>query len=269
MAFNNFQNNSKDNTISMNTRGYQFMNSKGFEPSTLSFGYWNEMISLRINPALPPEKQTDNKFFDYDQTIATSITLEKACALFKQITDDVLPAIANGEDKNVGIQVAGDTLIVVGTGKKYTENPVQYFAIHKSINPETKIPEMSVFYEFRTLEVIKDYDEKTGNYNVINGISSEFQLFVLLLKAAIEALGNANAHADRNVNKWANQKNANNISAIADKVGAQTRFDSSYRQRNNVSWGSNNSDSSSSTSITEDAAINELSNIEDINAFLS
>ena len=75
------QNNEKDNTPNVNTRSYQFMNRDGFDPSALSVGAWNEMLSLRINPALDKSRQSEGRVFDYDKSVSTSLTAEKVTLL--------------------------------------------------------------------------------------------------------------------------------------------------------------------------------------------
>ena len=262
----NTQNNAKDNTISMNTRGYQFMNRNGFDPSALTVGFWNEMLSLRINPALEPSKQTESKVFDYDKAVSTSLTLEKITTLLYGITKVVLPAIEAKEDKSVAISVSGDTLVAVGTGKRLTGDIRPFLAIHKSLNPDTKKPEMSIFYEFKTSDTINDYNESTGEYNLCKGIQSELILFVELLKSAIIGLSNATAHASRNVGKWQSEKLNGQISAIAEKVGAPNGFSSNtnrtFNRRPAVSF---DSQSSNEPPVN----VSELDNLEDLNNFLS
>ena len=85
MAFGTQQNNDKDNTPNINTRSYVFMNKDGFDPSALTVGAWNEMLSLRINPALDKSRQTENKVFDYDKSVSTSLTAEKVTLLLYKI----------------------------------------------------------------------------------------------------------------------------------------------------------------------------------------
>lgn len=273
MTYNTTQNNRNDNTISMNTRGYQFMNRDGFDPSTLSFGYWNEMISIRLNPALEPSKQTENRLFDYEKTVSTSLNLEKAMALFSKVTSDVLPAIKNDENKSVAVQVAGDTLIVIGTSNTMREDKArtQFLGIHKSINPDTKIPEISIFYEFKNIPIIEDYDEKTGKYKTSEKQyqPSEFELFMILMKSAIMALGNATVHADRNVNKYSTAKTNNIINGIAEKTGVETggfySNGNGYSRKQSVSFSSSNAESHTETTQN----VTDIDNIEDINSFLN
>lgn len=52
MKFNNNSNNNARDAVNVNTRGIQLSNSEGFMPSTMVFGFWNSMISIKIHPAL-------------------------------------------------------------------------------------------------------------------------------------------------------------------------------------------------------------------------
>jgi len=218
---NNFgtrQNNENDNRKSITTKVYQFKNRDGFEPSTLQISGWDEMFSLRINPALPPDKQSKDQLYDYDKFVATSLNMEKVMLLLYKINKDILPAIENEEEKNIGISVAGDSLVTVGTGKAITQSIRPYIAIHKGLNPDTKKAEQSIYYEFKKSMTVDDYDPNTGDYNVETNISAEFMLFIELLKSFIQN-SNFNSHVNRYNNRYSNDRMVNTVNAIADKVG--------------------------------------------------
>lgn len=267
--FGTAQNNDKDNQTSVNTRSYQFMNRDGFEPSSLTVGAWNENLSMRINPMLEPSKQSENRVFDYDRYVTTALTLEKAMLLAYRIEKDLIPAIENGIDKSIGIQVGGDSLLVVGTGKRITGEIRPFLAIHKSLNPDTKKPELSMFYEFKSSSSIDDYDEKTGAYSISDSVCTEFKLFVILIKSFIKFGGNFTAHANRYVDRFYNTKLMNNITAIGQKVGAQmSSGNNSYGggyKRNNI-FGQSNQSASSSMS---DAEMSDIGDINDLNEYMN
>ena len=258
------QNNDKDNQISVNTRGYQFMNRDGFEPSSLQVGAWNENMSLRINPMLEPSKQTETRIFDYDRYVSTALTLEKAMLLLYKIEKEIIPAIENDIDKSIGIQVGGDSLVVVGTGKRLTGSIRPFFAIHKSLNPDTKKPEMSMFYEFKATSSIDDYNESTGTYSLSESVYTEFKLFVFLLKSFINFGSNFAAHANRFVQRFSNSKLMSTVNAIGQKVGVPTNEYNSgggYRRSNIF-----DQPSSQSSQVT-DADYADIGDINDLNEF--
>ena len=270
MAFGTQQNNDKDNTPNINTRSYVFMNKDGFDPSALTVGAWNEMLSLRINPALDKSRQTENKVFDYDKSVSTSLTAEKVTLLLYKITKEVIPAIEAGEDKSVGIPLnGGESLLVVGTGKRYTNEITPFLAIHKSLNNDTKKPEMSMFYEFKRSYTIDDYDEKTGTYEKNSGIHSEFKLFIELLRAFIIGNSNFGVHSDRFVNRFKDDRMNKNVMAIGMKVGASMSTGSTtrnYSSRQNVFDDRSPNRSHDSGS---DAEMTELGDINDLNEFMN
>lgn len=230
--FGTRQNNEADTRKSVNTRIYQFKNKEGFEPSALQVSGWDDMFSIRINPTLPPEKQSKEQIFDYDKFVSTSLNMEKAMLLLYKINKDIIPAIERGEEKNIGINVGGDSLITVGTGKAITESIRPYLAIHKGLNPDTKKPEQSIYYEFRKSMTIDDYNPETGTYSVEEGYDAEFKLFCELLKSFIQN-SNFNNHVNRYGNRFITDKAMSTLTSIANKVGAET---SSSRYNNGGSY---------------------------------
>lgn len=265
-VFGTQQNNSGDTKKSVTTKVHQFKNKDGFDPSTLQISGWDEMFSMRINPTLPPDKQTKDQIFDYDKFVATSLNMEKALLLMFKITKDIIPAIENDEEKNVGIIVGGDSLIVVGTGKAKTNSIRPYLAIHKGLNPDTKIPEQSIYYEFRKAMTIDDYDAETGSYTVSDGYNSEFNLFCELLKSFIQN-SNFNSHNNRYGNRYSADRTNSTLNAIADKVGADTGYKGAgngFGRRANVFGPSNTTsttrDSGSMMMMEEIGDLNDLMN---------
>ena len=263
--FGNKQNNDGDNKKSVTTRVHQFKNKEGFEPSTLQISGWDEMFSLRINPTLPPEKQSKDQIFDYDKFVSTSLNMEKAMLLIYKIKKDIIPAIDNGEEKNVGISVGGDSLIVVGTGKAKTNNIRPFVAIHKGLNPDTKKPEQSIYYEFRKAMTIDDYDAETGAYTVENGHNAEFMLFYELLQSFIRS--SFSNHANRFGNRFNNDKMHNTLDAIADKVGVDNNSkygNSSFNNRRTNVFGSSDNYTNNGNNRDNSVVMEELGDLNDL-----
>ena len=229
------------------------------------------MLSLRINPALDKSRQTEGRVFDYDKSVSTSLTAEKVTLLLYKIQKEIIPAIESDEDKSIGIPLnGGESLLVVGTGKRLTNTITPFLAIHKSLNPDTKKPEMSMFYEFKKSSSIDDYNEQTGAYSLVSDIHSELKLFIELLKAFIIGTSNFTVHAERLVNKYNNDKLQNNVLAICQKIGATMTGggnNRSYGQRQNIFGNSSSSSNYSNNSNTADMA--ELGSIEDLNSFMN
>lgn len=259
------QNNSKDNDKrnDVNTRGLTFYNKDGFDPSSLSLGYWNDsMMTIRINPALEPAKQTQTRIFDYDKTVSTAIGVPGIKMLAHTIKTYILPAIVAGEDKSVGIQIGGDGLVVVGTGKRQTGDIRPFIAIHKELNPSTKRPNMSIYYEFNRAQAIENYNEETGDYALYDTVHSELLLFLDVLDASIKALSKADAHAQRTVMRFFNDK-------LMAAVGGDTSngYSGGNRSAKNIDWSTGASSSQQSSSMDELNAT--LSSIGDINDLMN
>ena len=268
--FGTRQNNDKDNQINVNTKIFQFMNKDGFDPSSMTIGGWNEMFSIRFNPTLDKSKQTEGRVFDYDKYVTTSLNREKATMLLYKIEKEIKPALENSEEKTVGIQVGGDSLFVVSTGVKLLGSVKPYVAIHKSLNPDTKKPEISMFYEFKSDVTIDDYDYTSGNYSISEVIHNEFELFVLLIKSYIIAGSGFATHINKYIEKFINDRLNNTINAIAQKVGASSS--TGYRSNGYNGTRQNIFDNTTSTNNSDDSDDNDpmpFGDINDLNSMLN
>lgn len=259
MAYTSNKQNKQE--INVNTRGYRFMNKDGFCPSTLICGFWNEMISLKIHPALPESKQTATSVYDYNQMVTTSLSLEKAMILITKIEKVIEPAIERGEVKSIAVLIGGNNLVQVGSGLKGEIHP--FVGIHKALDPETKKPQDSLFYEFidSSQITIEDYDFETGSYTGSAPVQCELKTFVEILKASVAALCGAPAHEMRYVDKFYRDKVLNSIMEIGGKMGIS--YDNGYSggNRNGVDFGFSNKQTSNSGNNGP-----SINNIEDINA---
>lgn len=271
MRLNNSNNNSRDE-VNVNTRGMQFMNSDGFYPSTMLFGFWNEMISIKIHPALDKEHQTDSRKFNYEEVVSTAITLEKAALLADKIENELLP---NFGTKSLfrGVPVGGDSLIGVGIRHEEGSPDIAYLAIFKALDEETKKPEVSIYYEFKTGMTINDYNPNTGEFTVEQNIPSELNVFLAGLRASVSALTHAEAHSSRAVDKWFRDRLMNNIQEIAQKLGVSTQGswsgNKNYSNKSKDIFNNNSSNDSIPSDLDdEESSISKLSNIDDISQFM-
>lgn len=263
--FGNRQNNQRDNKGDMNTRGIQLMNIAGIEPSTLSIGSWNDMMSLRINPALDPSKRTEGRLYDYDRNVSTSLNAENVIILLIKIKEKILPAIEHNEEASVALHIGnGASLVVVSTGKKMTNEIRPFLAIYKNLNEETRIPEMGMVYEFKTMKAIENYNEKTGEYNTSDTIHAELHLFIKMLESYLNGVGKFNVHFQRYVGKNYNDKVMNTLNAIADKVGASVNLaeGNRYAQRKNIF--SDNSGYHSTSNAADQETLNDISELSNM-----
>jgi len=219
MKFNN-QSNNRD-AVNINSRGLQFMNGEStVMASTLVYGYWNSMVSIKIHPALPEDKQTESSRFNYDEVLSTALTLEKAQAILKFGKESILPAYNEGTKKSRFVKVGGNSILGIGTEQRGGEQ-IAYITIFKNLDEETKKPEAQMLYQFKSSYSIDDYDPETGNYTITKGIPSEFMLFLSALEASIEALTYATAHSIKVSDKWFRDRLINDLGDIAAKLGVE------------------------------------------------
>lgn len=266
MNYGTRQNNSKDKP-SVNTRGYTFANRDGFEPSVLNVGFWDEKMTITINPALEPAKQTTERFYDYEKSVKTSLTLEKVMAILYKITKEIIPAMENDEDKSIGVIVGNDGMVAIGTGKKLTGSIRPFIALYKGIDNSTKKAEMSIYYEFKTVDCIDNYDPNNGSFEMGSKVNSEFNLFIEILKATIIGMSNASVHAGRFVNKYVNDRLYDAVVSIGTKVGADVtprggKGFSGFSSRQNP-FATDSSSESDTTSVDDVAQLSNFDQMDD------
>lgn len=273
--FNNQKNNAREG-VNVNTRGIQLMNNDGITPSTMLLAFWNQMISIKIHPALEKSQQTDSKKYNYDEVIATTLTLEKATIIADAIDSKILPAFTNTESTFIGVTVSGDSLFGVGV-RVVDTTPTAYAAIFKGIDESTRKPETGIFYDFKTTSVIKDYDPTTGEYAKGDDVPGELLLFGSALKESVQALTHAQAHSTKVTDKFFRDRMMNVLDEIGAKVGVEPRAKSNWSGGGNNYNKSKDIFSGGNSSVPADggldldggsAAINKLSNINDIRDFM-
>jgi len=259
MFTNNSQNNSK-NVVNVNTRSIQFRNKEGFDPSALSFGFWNEFISIKINPALDKNKQTESKVFDYETTVSTALTAEKVTILINDFVEILLPALKDNKIKSIGVPVGASSLFVIATGNNKIGSNRPYVGIYKNLNEETKKPEMSICYEFNRSYRVDDYNEEEGTFEITSGLHSELLTFMKLLKSSRDSISNGAAHSIRYADKGYRDASMKYLEGIGKKHGIEGR---TYGKQSNVF---SNSNSTPPNNETND--ISNIENLESIDQFM-
>lgn len=248
-------NNNKEQ-VNVNTRFMQFMNSEASTPSTMQLSYWNDMLSIKINPALPPEKRTQNSFYNYEEGITTALTAEKVLTLVSEIKREIIPAIKLGENKVIGIPIAGGTsLLTVSTGLKRFGVIRPFVTIFKNLNPETKRPEQQLSYEFINGLVVNDYDPETGSFTT-DPVHSDLLLFVTCLENSIIGLTSSVTHSNRYHDRFFR----NTLTGGTGNYG-----NGGYKKNTNVFGDSGSNDSGSFTDVDQ----TKLNNMDDIDSFMS
>lgn len=261
MATNYGQNNTSNSEISITSRGIVIYSDdlKSMEtPCCLELGWWNNMVSVNFHPAIKEGSEGKGKVYDYEKSIITSLPSGKIFALNTGIKNVILPALQEGKDKNIGVQVGTDGLFIVGVknGKPYT-------ALYKGIDNNTKKPANKIIFEFPNGSLIEDYDSDNGSYDVMTTSESDFESFVSFLSTAKMVLTNGFSHMVKNNDKYFSRRFNSTINNIANKTGAESLIGesggSNNYKRSSVDWGQNTNSASS-----ESAKEEEFDNLDDL-----
>ncbi len=205
MAFQNQNNQQKETHI--NTRGFQFFNVNGFEPSTLILSMWNQLVSLRIHPAKEKSQQTKSSVYDYDRSINIVLDSKTADLLAKIIMEKILPAVKENEECTQGIPVGNNSAVIISSGvKRGSGRPIPYLTIARNIKQGTLIPEEMLSYTFNTSLILDNYDGTPGNadFNLQTcqiPVHAELEVFAHMLRHLSVAMLGGEYHAGRNINK--------------------------------------------------------------------
>jgi hypothetical protein len=264
--FGNQSNNKKETNV--NTRSLSLMNSSAsaLQPSVLVLGFWNEMVSLKLHPELPKDKQGEGRKFDYDQQIFTSLTLEKAMVLSKAIQELIVPAVKENKEVFRGVPVGGNSLVGVGVVAKESEDGVVYtpfLGIYKDLDEEKKIPKSYLTYTFKTTLIVENFNHTTGSFDVTEDLT-ELYLFEGILLSSIEHLSHASTHSMRVVDRFYRDQLNNRIDEIGSKLGIAPRSNSygGGQQRRDIFSGGGGS--TKQTPVDEPAPISKLNNMSEI-----
>lgn len=188
---------------SVSTKGLHVTNGKVETPCALDVSYYDDMVRIQFSPELPKSSQTENRRYDYENSLITAITRAKCNELCNLYDDVIRPAILKREDVQVGISLASVNLLQVGTGIK-DGDPHPYISFYKGINQETLIApkETTMKYEFNTGEYILGYNPETGEFKERVVTCNEIDLFFNDLKNMRSASSNAYVHTERTVNRY-------------------------------------------------------------------
>lgn len=247
---NNTNNNKKDNEKSVNTNGIQIFSEGGFDPSTLVPGFWNEKYcTMKIHPALPKEKRTDKSRYDYDSNVMAVIELEHVTSMIYVLEQHIIPRVEDGHKEDVSFTFplkGGKEAVELGNGIKITGDINPYFAIYKDIG-DNGIPGTSIATEFLTTDIWTNYDNTTGNKDIVKRYES-LHAFLSFLKDATQALNKASAHATRNNLKYVISRLMENQNAIMGKLGIEVTKYGGGRSNNlgGRTFGSSNSNNTPS-----------------------
>ena len=254
----NKQNN--DEKKKVNTRSMQMFNKDGFYPSTMVLGLWdNSFFTFKIHDK--KDNPTEKEVFDYNKGISTAINLEKAMVILEGLREEIIPALKDGKEKSIGVNISGTNVFVVGT-KCINETVVPYVGIFVGLN-ESRRPESFAMYELKSSQAILNYNHETGDFEH-GTVNSEILLLERFLSEGIKALTNSVAHSIRVVDNFYRTKLDSTLASIASATGAESKsWGGGYSSKNNNIFGTpSSSDSKSDDGDT--AQINTLGSLDDL-----
>jgi hypothetical protein len=177
------------------TRGYQFYNSNAVDPATLSMGWWNNYITIKINPMLPESEQTDNKIYDYENGVSIMLSKENIYAVLKG-----LARLKNKkkEFNNFAIENNQGIIIKIGNGEEYEDETGWYVAIFEE--------KSSYLYEFNRKDkntiLMFNFDEETNKAEKKINANVELDLFEKFLEYSLIFLTGGGTHMDNFINAY-------------------------------------------------------------------
>lgn len=208
--------NNNSNDRSINTKIKTFFG----EISCLQITYWNENISLKINP-LQGVTPDGLRQYDYNRRANTALTSEKCIALADKIKKNILPKIEEVQktgilDKpiNVGVSVGTKgSAIFIEYKNDENNTPYLYLTVYTNIGQDNKAPKDGIYsYKFAKINVIEDYNPDDGS-GKDSFIDAEFLFFYDKIKNISDICGTA-AHSVNMDSTFKSSNTKNNYSSF-------------------------------------------------------
>ncbi len=195
----------------ISTNGVQLYNSN---QSTIQLSYWNDNLSVKINPVLDAGSRTDKKVYNYDVVFSTAFNIPKAVYMMECIKKTIIPSMESGTPCNIGVPTGQNNLIVIGIRDNNEKNP--YLTIFKGIDPTTKRASSNISYDFVATNTISNYSED-GTFDQVAQYT-DFYVFVSWLKSSISALTKAHVHVNKHEQTPKSNKSYGNPMSVAPRV---------------------------------------------------
>lgn len=241
-----------NNDVNVNTKIRTFFG----EISCLQMTYWNDKISIKINP-LQSVNADGIRQYDFNRRANTALSGDKCIALREKIVEKILPEMekvkkGNSLEKpvNVGVSVGtnGSGIFI-----EYKNNdkgkPSAFLTVFTSVGQDNKAnPEGTFSYKFEQIPVIENYNSDTGEGS-ISYIESEFLFFFDKIKNIADVSGSS-AHSNNLENAYKSNR----------KQGSSY---SNYNNPSNNSFGNNNQGFGNSNTNNNTAQL-ETYNMDDL-----
>lgn len=265
---NNNQGNNGYKEAKVNTSGFEFRNyNSTLQVSGFDQKFYNDSMSIQFFPELPANLQTEKKKLDYNNPISTLLVPEKAMMLYLAYKEKFLPAIEAGEEYSASVIIADVNALRISTGVADTGEVRPYIQLVKGINPDTLISEVEIKYEFKPTNLIDNYNPSTGAFGGKQVRFAELDLVMENMREFVLAIGNAQVHASRVVNRYMNDRISGNIEKIGEKVGADIQRRSygnnaNYRNNNHSPLFSGNANTTNTLPDVPEESYSSLNDLE-------
>lgn len=255
--------NTNNTKKSVQTTAVTITNGKALVPSALKMTYWDDRVKFEFAPELPEGQQTEQRRYDYEHQVTTTLSRAKCNEIANLYEDIILPALKSNEQKAISVPIAGVNQLGISTNIVNGEaHPILFFA--KDISPDTLIASDNniISYEFNRGEYITDYDAKTGHFSDRVITHNELDLFIKDLKATVNAMSNAYVHTDRVVNKFWKDTIDSKLNRIGEKNGLDLAYKPRYGVGGNGGQGSIFDKPSSDVPTSNQSTINNINDLE-------
>ena len=236
MALGNYDNNKKEQYMPVYYSEYGTGNSKGVDPSSLSYTFYNRMLKLSISPL--KMNNGDKIAYDHENAAIVWLTHTKARMLYDEIRK-----VLDGEITNGGVNTGNEGLIRFSDGKELGVN--NYCLIINKVNENGEVLS-SYAYEFKTKHHygVENYDPKDSSHkkNYYNTI--EVEQLMDLLKQYYEAMSGAMAYSVIEGMRFNTSSNNTKMDLIMSKLGVEYKSGMTSRSSSSRSFFDNSDPSS-------------------------
>lgn len=225
MSFENYNKGNIKND-SVNSKGIQMKNRNGFDASTMVIQYWDDKLNIILHPVLKNPEGV--QVYDYEQRIMITLRVDKAMSLLKAMDVILDKAIQENKETSIAVTTGNNNMLVVGSVLKEGSLNI-VLTVCRELNPDTKIPGQRFSYTFiKDEEIVTGYDAKTGSFDEVMELQSEYMVFKNALKEYIDMMAQAQVHSDRYFDKYYRNQLADKVTKIGTKVGALDAKGGSY-----------------------------------------
>lgn len=226
MSFENYNKGNIKTNDSVNSKGIQMKNRNGFDASTMVIQYWDDKLNIILHPVLKNPEGV--QVYDYEQRIMITLRVDKAMSLLKALDVIMDKAIQENKETSVAVTTGNNNMLVVGSVLKEGSLNI-VLTVCRELNPDTKIPGQRFSYTFiKDEEIVTGYDAKTGSFDEVMELQSEYMVFKNALQEYIDMMAQAQVHSDRYFDKFYRNQLADKVTKIGTKVGALDSKGGSY-----------------------------------------